>query len=385
MSEVMNMVTGEKFFKMIDTCVEAQLLGGVGSSCIPALIGPPGIGKTQKLTVGYKQWKKRNGSRALGKDTCTVHIHTVILSQNDSVDVGGAWAPDFNSGTLRHLIIKDILGEIEGVEADLIIILFDELGNANPATMAAIQSAFEDGEIRGHKKAPNCVYIVATNRPEDGCNAVKLPRSLVEGRLVSIPMDVDHREWLDWAVDAGIHAKVRAPITWRPELLYQFDPKSKGVNGTPRGWEKVSNILYQLEDEDPDVMDVLVPGCVGEGNWNVVRGFWEHSDQLPLHEEILADPKGAIVPGGGKRAGEGPSGQYAVATNIAYELQSMKKRGEGVDRKTGEALITYIDRLEDEIAVFGAGICHDSHKEFSSNAEFGKFKVKHKDLTLRKI
>ena len=378
------MATGDKFFRMIDACVEAQLVGGVGSACIPALIGPPGIGKTQKLTVGYREWKQMNGSRRLGKSTCTVHIHTVILSQNDSVDIGGAWAPDFDKGTLRHLITKDILGEIEGVDADIIIVLFDELGNANPATLAAIQSAFEDGEIRGNKKAANCVYAVATNRPEDGCNAVRLPRSLVEGRLVSIPMDVDYNEWLEWAKSSDIDVRVIAPIQWQPELLYQYDPKSKTVNGSPRGWEKLSNILGQVHDDDHEILDVLAPGCIGEGNWIKIRGFGEHSESLPLYEEILADPEGATVPGGGKRAGEGPSGQYAVATNIAYQLRYLKKHGEGVDRDTGKALITYIDRLEPEIAAFGARMCLIAHPEFSENEGYGAFKVKHKDLMVRK-
>jgi hypothetical protein len=55
------------------------------------------------------------------------HIHPILLSQQDSVDVGGAYAPDYEKGELKHLLLKDILGQIKGITADLIIIFFDEL------------------------------------------------------------------------------------------------------------------------------------------------------------------------------------------------------------------------------------------------------------------
>ena len=101
------MVTGEKFSKLVDYCIEAQLRGGVGSATVPCFFGGPGTGKTQKIIVEYKNWKEQNGSRVLGVDSMKVHVHTVILSQNDSVDVGGAMAPDFNSDELKHLLIMD--------------------------------------------------------------------------------------------------------------------------------------------------------------------------------------------------------------------------------------------------------------------------------------
>jgi len=383
------MVTGEKFYRMIDHAVEAQLRGGAGSSTLPCFFGGPGTGKTQRVAIGYKEWKERNGSRNLGMDEVSVHVHKVILSGGDSVDVGGAFAPDFDKGELHHLLIKDILGNIKGVNADLIIVFFDELGNANQAMLAAIQSLFEDGEIRGVMKESNCVYMAATNRPEDGCNAIKLPRSLVEGRLVSYHMSVDPKEWIDWAYENDIHPKVIGPIRWRPTLLYEYNPKAKGVNPTPRGWQKLSNLLYEMDDAgdggDVDILDHHGPGCIGNGTWAITRGFWENSESLATWEEILEDPEGAPLPGSGDSPGEPPSGQFAMAVNISDTLSKMRKEGASVSRQSVRSLITYIRRLEEEIAVFAIRICHDANEDFANSDAYSDFLVDFKHIRTQSL
>ncbi len=374
---VMSMLTGEDFNRMVETCFSAQLKGGVGSSTVPCFMGPPSIGKTQKLH-GWADWKRSKGFR--------VHVHTVILSQNDSVDVGGAWAPDFDTGTLRHLITRDILGHIEGVEADIVVVFFDELGNANPATRTAIQSLLEDGQIRGNDKASNCVYAVASNRPEDGCGASKLERSLVEGRLLMIDMEVDYNEWLEWALEKGLHPKAVTPIRWRPELLYKYDPKAKGVNPNPRGREKYSNLLYEMEEmeeKDPGynsnkLLNILAPACISEENWHIERGFFENAAELPTVEEVESDPEGAVIP-------STDSGQWAIASNIASHLQTLSKKKQFLDPSSANAFIAYMDRMEDEVACFGVKLCVSSHEEFVKCSKFGEFKVKHKDLTFHSV
>ena len=315
----------------------------------------------------------------------SVHIHTLTLSQQDSVDIGGAFAPDFDAKELVHLLIKDILGKIRGVDADLIIIFMDELGNGNPSTLAAIQSLLEDGQIRGEFKAKNCVYITASNRPEDGCNAIKLPRSLVDGRLISLNMTVDPEEWVQWAKESDIHPKVVNPIRWRPTLLYQFDPKAKGVNPTPRGWEKLSNMLWEMEEDgninDMDILDHVVPGCVGNSTWMITRGFWEHSESLATWDEIIDDPEGAPLPNGGDRTGDPPSGQFATAVNICDTLSKMKKESVSVDRSVCDALFAYFKRMEEEIAVFAVRICSDAHSDFADCDAHSKFHVANKHIT----
>jgi hypothetical protein len=375
MSEVFS---DKLLFECWDACFEVQLAGGTGGATVPCMYGPPGGGKTQRIAQ-YAKWKESYGSKALGKAKVTVHVHSIILGQGTSVDVGGAFAPDFKNGELKHLLIKDILGQIEGIKADIIIIHLDEAGNANSETLTAVQSLLEDGQIRGRKKEKGCVYALSTNRPEDGCGSRILPKSLRNGRLVSFELEPDPQQWLeDFAVPAGIDVRIRAAIEWRGSLLMQHDGKSKErVEATPRGWEKLSNLLKQ--EPSPAALDKLAPGCVGEGAWREVKGFIELVDELPEYLDIINSPESALIPGS-IDSRNGPSGQWAVVTNLAYEVGRLKKNGTVLGYDDASSIAIYLGRLEDEYAIFGARECANANPEFANTKEFSELSVKHSDL-----
>ena len=383
--DVEEILSHEQLVQCVDFCIEAQLRGGVGSATIPAIFGGPGVGKTQ-LYYDYAKWKYHHGSEALGIQQPTVFILTVILAQGDNVDVGGAFAPDFKTGELKHLVTGDILGHIKGVDAfgtriedaDIIIIFFDELGNASPPMLSAIQSYLEDGMIRGHKKLANVVFVCASNLPEHGCNAKPIPRSLMEGRIVSLYMGVNHRGWLVWSRGpANIDQRIIAAIEWREELLCMFDGKHKGrTQATPRGWQKLSNLMN--EGADGKVLDTLAEGCVGKEAWVQTRGFFKMSG-LPLFEEIVGDPMGASLPGDYVPA-EGPGGQYVTAANVAYRLAKMKHRGEHLETVAAENILKYFGRYHEEIARYALRVCGEANPELAMNAEFSKMQLAHEDL-----
>lgn len=371
-------VTDKLLFESWDACIETQLRGGSGSATVPCVYGGPGTGKTTRLKQ-FGAWKSKQGSKALGKSKVKVHLRTIILAQGTNVDVGGAYAPDFKSGELKHLLIKDILGEIKGVDADIIIIHFDEAGNASSEVLTAVQSLLEDGEIRGQRKAKGCVYALSTNRPEDGCGSRLLPKSLRNGRLVSFEIEPDPEQWLkDFAVPNDIDVRIRAAIEWRGSLLYQHDGKSRErVEATPRGWEKLSNLLKQ--EPSSAALDLLAPGCVGEGAWREVKGFIELVDELPEYLDILSNPESALIPGS-IDSRNGPSGQWAVVTNIAYEVRRLKSQGKELGYDDATAIAVYLGRLEDEYAIFGARECAGAHPDFANTKEFSELSVKHADL-----
>lgn len=371
----MQVFTDKLLFECWDACVESQLSG---SATIPCVYGGTGIGKTARWQQ-YSAWKSKHGSNALGKSRVKVHVHTIIPGQGTSVDIGGAFAPDFKSGELRHLLIKDILGEIEGVDADIVIIHIDEAGNASTETLTALQSLLEDGKIRGKLKAKGCVYALSTNRPEDGCGSKLLPKSLRNGRLVSFEIEPDPEQWLkDFAVPNGIDVRIRAAIEWRGSLLYQHDGKSRErTEATPRGWEKLSNLLKQ--DPSSAALDLLAPGCVGEGPWREVKGFIELVDELPEYLDILQNPDTAIIPGS-VDSRNGPSGQWAVVTNIAYEVGRLKSQNKELGYDDATAIAVYLGRLQDEYAIFGARECANANPAFTNTSEFSALSVKHADL-----
>lgn len=372
----------EEIMQMIDVCVEAQLKGE--GATILYLESIPGIGKTQ-MVLAYPQWKKEKGSEALGVRNPSVMVRTNILSQSDSVDFG-APAPDFKEGTLEFLVPEDILGTAKGDEDyDIIIVFWDELPNANPATLSAWQSVAESGEIRGRKKSSHCVYLAAGNRPEDKCGARPLPRSIREGRIITVPLGVSIDRLILHAQDSGWDQGIIGMLGWsksaNKDMLNGFDPNTKSkVQPSPRGIQKLNCLLNEGVNEK--ILDALAPGCVGDKMWAEIRAFFSMSDELPTIEEIIDDPDSAVVPGS-RNPDVGPSGQYAVISNCSKYIAEEKKMGRFVETLVFEAFIRYFDRMDDEMTLFSLKLCQNSHPDFSSCAEWGNMQVKYKELNFK--
>jgi len=373
--------TTEEVMDMIDATVEAQLAGG--DATILYMESPPGIGKT-KMICAYAEWKEKHGSKALGIAHPKVLVRINILSQSDSVDFG-APAPDFKEGKLNFLVPDDILGQAKGDEQyDIVMVFWDELPNANPATLSAWQSVAEEGEIRGRKKADNCVYIAAGNRPEDKCGARALPRSIREGRIITVPMGVSMPRLIAYAEEKCWDARLVAMLGWaelqNKEMLNSFDPNTKSkVQPSPRGVQKLNSLLNQGLDEK--ILDALAPGCVGDKMWTEIRAFFIMAEDLPTLTEIFDDPDGARMPGEDNPE-VGPNGQYAVISNVAAFLQHCKNGGNHVESKTFNAIASYFERMDAEMLLFGLKLCQNAHDEFSNCSKWGELQVTHSEITL---
>ena len=378
------MPTGDAWFEDLHYCIEAQLLGGKtgerGCATVPFYEGPPGVAKTAKVEQ-YVPWVYKYGSEVLGIAHPRAKVNIHILSQSDNVDIGGAIAPDFENNTIKRMIPDDILGLNDCEDYDIVINFIDEVSNTTPSMLSAIASVIEDGQIFGKKKAPNCVFVLAGNRPQDGTGSIKMPRQLMDGRLVHKPMTVDADEWIDWSVREDLHIKAVAPIRWKKELLYRYDPKTKGPNQTPRGWHKASNLLYIIPEDKTEAIARAVTGCIGAGAYAEARGFWDHSEHLALFEEVIADPNRCACP----EVGTDPSavsGQQAMGSNIAYHLQQMRQNKQFLSRTDAGAIMTYLNRFEGEISMWATRLCGDTNEDLKNCQEYSAFMERNKDLMI---
>ena len=369
----------EEMMQLFDACVEAQLKGE--GATILYLESIPGIGKTQMI-LAYPEWKLRNGSEFLELNRPKVLVRTNILSQSDSVDFG-APAPDFKAGTLNFLVPDDVLGLAPGDDKyDIVIVFWDELPNANPATLSAWQSVAESGEIRGKKKASNCVYMAAGNRPEDKCGARPLPRSIREGRVITVPMGVSMGRLIKHAEDSEWDRRLINMLQWSDvtskNLLNDFDPNTKAkVQPSPRGLQKLNCFLEEGVNEQ--ILDALAPGCVGERMWAEIRAFFMMESDLPTRDQIVDDPEGAMLPGDNNPE-IGPSGQYAVISNCACFLNDCKKRDVHVETRVFEAYVKYFDRMSDEMTLFALNLCKQAYPDFENTSAWGEAQVRYKEL-----
>ena len=380
--------TIEVLMEIFDAHFESQLeghkKGNWAERNVPGTYGACGSGKTALFSREYVKWKIARGSKVLGKGPgeLKVKVITFIGPQDAAEDIGGMWVPNHEAKKMDHYLPRKALGYFEGSEEyDIVICFWDEWANQNSAQMSSAQSYIEDGEIRGEKMAPNAVVAVAWNLPEHSSNANKMPTSMLSGRITAIPLGVDYKRWLHWAPGAGIDPRLISAIEWRPELLYSFDPKSKDyVQATPRGLVKVDKLIKQ--GLTGVALDVAARGLVGHHTWASIKGFFELGDELPTFDEICDDPKGCPCPGNGRGLAEqGPAAQWVITSNIAYILEEMKKEEVVLDRATSDAILTFLGRLTEEMAVWGARLCENAHPDFVKAKGWGKFQKEHAALT----
>lgn len=373
-------LTQEEIMLMIDTSVEAQLAGKKNPLLV---LGMPGFGKTDLITKDYPKWKSEHGSPYLGIDNPSVGVFTIILSRQDSTDFEIP-AADLKEMVLRKLSDGNILGISEASEGyDIVLVFLDEATSADTDTLISVQSIVQSGEMSGKKKAPNCVYISAGNRPEDLSGAKHLPAS-TNDRFTQVNLAPSIDRWLDWAKRENIDPRIIGAVMWGKSngknLLYR-KPKERGeIFPTGRSYERFDSAIKLGATEN--ILEAYGAGNLGDQVWIEVKGFFKMSNELPYIDEIIDDPEAAKLPGEIDPT-NGPSGQYVIATGIARWLQEKKENEIHVETREASSLMKYFDRMSPEIAIYGVNLCSDVNREaITMNKEFTKFMEKHRDVTL---
>lgn len=362
------------FNKTMERHVSVQLDGAYhnksGSQTILCLTGKPGTGKTQ----GIAQFAKWYGEKTSQK----VGVFTFILAQSDNCDFG-APVPNHNENKLDMFIPQRILGHEQDAldhtgkytmgDCDVILIFFDEIGNATPATLAALQSLLEDRTLHGQKVSRKVAFVCATNLPEHGCNAKALPQSFTQGRVSMIDVDkfTGAESWLEWAAEAGIDPRIQTVIHIRPDLMDKFDAKKKS---TPqicgRSLEKLSKLIEGVDDYE--LIEILGYGAIGD-EWSVVSGYFKFGSDMPTIQEVIDSPDTAKVPGRQDPA-FATSGQHAVIGNIAHFLSEKKRSDESLSLIEADNIAKYLNRLPGEVMMMGLRLCKDSHPEFCESPTY---------------
>ena len=371
------------FNEVMKRCLTVQLEGArskkSGSSTVACLTGPPATGKTQ-ATRQFADWLEEDTGQKVG-------IFTFILAQSDNTDFG-APVPNHDENKLDMFIPQRILGldpdalddsaKYTAGECDVIIIFFDELGNATPATLAALQSLLEDRILHGIKVSDKVAFVSATNLPEHNCNAKALPQSLTCGRLTMMDIETffSVESWLEWA-SGRIDPRIRTVVHIRPDLLNKFDPKKKSVPQLcARSLEKLSKLIEGVDDYE--VVDVLGYGCIGD-DWATYSGYFKFGSEMPTVQEMIDSPDTAKIPGEVDPA-FAPSGQHAVIGNVAYYLSEKERNGEPLSMKVADNIAKYLGRLPGEVMMMGLRLCKDSHTEFCESPTYTELTVKNSKL-----
>lgn len=196
------------------------------------------------------------------------------------------------------------------------ILFLDELVSAAPSTQAAAYQLVLNRRIGEYVLPENVVIVGAGNRMSDRGVVYKMPSPLAN-RFIHLELKVDVDEWIEWALNRGLHKDVVGYVSHQKQDLFTFDPKSSShAFATPRTWEFVSQILSQEDQLGEETALDLISGTIGDGLAIKHNAFRKTSAKLPKAMDVLT---GKVTEVETKEIGA----LYSLVISLAYELREL--------------------------------------------------------------
>lgn len=309
----------------------------------PVLItGAPGIGKTDVV----KKAAKDAGANLIITHPCV----------SDPTDFKGL--PALVDGKAEFLPFGDL---VKLMEADsLTVCFFDDIGQAPPAVQAALMQLLLAREINGKKISDHVTFIAATNRKQDKAGVSGMLEPVKSRFACIVEMKVDHKSWIEWAIDSGLPIELISFIQFRPNLLHDFKASSDLINSPcPR---TVANLASLVSMDLPKEMQLeSFAGAVGEGFATEFLAFLPIMKKLPNIDNVLM---GNVVE---------PPKEIDVSFAVAVALS----------RKTTEGNITnafnYVSKMPIEFQVLYVKATTKNNPELCNTREYITWNSKNSD------
>ena len=267
----------------IDTLKSVELVLSTGE--VPLIVGESGIGKT---ALANRLAKENNWSLIvidgnLLKEGEIGGLPTV--ESYDSIDSNGNKREKKTTIYAVHHKLREIDEEVnKGRE---VLLFIDEINRCEHTVQQELMNLILNREINGYE-LPKEVKILAAMNPSakygsDFDYQVVDMDAAQENRFVWLNMEPDYKQWLKWAIDAGIEQKVIEFISIFPEYLHKINEDD--VRATPRSFERVSK-SYKVYKEQIDTIPRnvflnVIKGNVGKVIAEEFLSFIE-SDAAPL-------------------------------------------------------------------------------------------------------
>ena len=278
--------------------------------------GPPGTGKSE---ISKKVTEM--------KDAHYLDFRTTLI---DPVDLLGV--PSVENGrtkwnTPNHFPPSD--------SKDRWIINLEELPMAAPMVQSSLYQLTLDRKLGEYTLPEGASIIACGNRQGDGGVFHKFSPAL-SSRFHHVELSVDVDSWREWAVKNDIAPQVIFFLTYRPELMHQFNSRSKEHSfPCPRTWEFVSNVTKKNGGIPGDLERSIYVGIVGEAAAIEYVAFLRCWRELPHPRTILNNPEHCEI----------PSNQSSILA-LCGTLYRM------ADDTNFDQIVTFAKRLRPEIGEF---------------------------------
>lgn len=228
--------------------------------------GPPGVGKSDV-------------ARQVAEEE-EIGFIDLRLALMDPTDLRGIPVPE--DGKAKWLPPSALPTEGRG------ILFLDEL-NLAPLLIqsSAYQLVLPPHKLGEYQLPKGWRVLAAGNKTEHGANTYKMAAPL-RNRFVHIDFEVSVDDWREWAIKNSVISEVVEFISFRPDLLFQFDSKRyENAFPTPRSWEFVSAILKSQNGLSKEIVHKVIEGTVGAGAATELSGYLEVRESLPAVDDIL--------------------------------------------------------------------------------------------------
>lgn len=302
----------------LSIAVERFIRAGV----VPFIQASPGVGKS---SIIHQVAEKFN-----------LKLIDLRLASSDPTDLSGL--PHFYTDAAGHnkaeyatfdtfpLEGDPLPKDANGVEMNGWLLFLDEFSSAPKSVQAPAYKLVLDKMVGQRKLHPKVAMVAAGNKSTDNAIVIKLSTAL-QSRVGHLFLDVDKKEWIDWAIANGIDSRIIGLIEFRPGLLHNFDPDhTDNTFSCPRTLEMLSKLVKGTKVTVDDIE--LIEGVVGKGASTEFVSFCDIYQNLPAIADIIRDPKGTAVPGE-------DSLRYALATYLADHM----------DKTNAGPLVEYLSRI----------------------------------------
>ena len=192
----------------------------------PVLWGSTGIGKSEAVAQVAKRLGRTLIDIRLGERVDSADLIGIPFKDND---------PELGP-VMRYHRPEWLVRAIKKGNA---VLFFDEINRARKDILQGVFEIVRDRKFDGEPIADSVLIVCACNPPDERNNTLSFDDALT-ARFMHINVELDNRDWLEWASQAGIHPQIVKYIHLNPEALNRRDERDSffpvDVYPNPRAW-----------------------------------------------------------------------------------------------------------------------------------------------------
>jgi hypothetical protein len=263
----------------IETLLDREFMSCTAGQHTPVMLwGPPGVGKSQ-IIAGIAA---RHGAPLID----------LRLSQMEPTDLRGI---PFRKGDNVEWSVPAMLPDAAR-HGPAGILFLDEINAAPPTVSAAAYQLILDRRLGEYVIPEGWAIFAAGNRQGDRGVTYAMPAPLAN-RFTHYDVEANLDDWISWALNQGIDARILGFLRFRPDMLFNYDAAHNPMAfPTPRSWEYAHRALQKFGDR-PDLLTDALQACVGQACGVELKAFIDNLENLPDIDGILDGSVGEVPKG----------------------------------------------------------------------------------------